>query len=242
MKIEFHTVSNQIYRALLDEIISGDLAAGTPLRLQELAERFQVSLIPVRDALQQMEGARLVEREKNRRLVVKQLSVETYNEIMEARLLLECLLLQKAIEKGTPEVKRRLRELELEMRAQSDMREFLRLNHEFHHTLYRCAEAPVLYQLVNDLWLQLSPYLKFYQHAERTHQTADTAHAGILDAFCREDADAACGFLQEDLLKAKDSVVSILKRAIARKWHTAKGERDRVSSRSRRKDEARARR
>ena len=49
-----------IAQRLHDEILNGDLAPGTRLRQEEIAERFGSSRLPVRDALRRLEADGLV--------------------------------------------------------------------------------------------------------------------------------------------------------------------------------------
>ncbi len=56
------TLSAQIYARLEDSVLSGDLAPGTKLSEEQLAESFGVSRAPVREALIALERAGLAER------------------------------------------------------------------------------------------------------------------------------------------------------------------------------------
>src|SRR5262245_29479907 len=60
-KLERASLRAQVYYALRDAIVCGDLAPGARLRDQELAERLGVSRTPVREALQRLEDEGLIE-------------------------------------------------------------------------------------------------------------------------------------------------------------------------------------
>ncbi len=55
------TKQRAVYEALRGEIMGGDLQPGEVLVIDALAKRFQVSIIPVREALRQLQSERLVE-------------------------------------------------------------------------------------------------------------------------------------------------------------------------------------
>lgn len=55
------TKQQAVYEALRAEIMDGRLAPGRGLVIDALAKRFQVSIIPVREALRQLQAERLVE-------------------------------------------------------------------------------------------------------------------------------------------------------------------------------------
>lgn len=79
-----------------DAILQGGLAPGQRLVEAELTERFGATRGGVRQALMQLEGEGLVERERNRGARVRSLSLEEAIEITEARAVLEGLCAAKA--------------------------------------------------------------------------------------------------------------------------------------------------
>jgi DNA-binding GntR family transcriptional regulator len=64
------TLADQAYRALREEIISGQLIPGERLTERQLAERLGVSPTPVREALQRLEHEHLIQRTDTRRILV----------------------------------------------------------------------------------------------------------------------------------------------------------------------------
>jgi len=75
-RFEHRTLSAAIAEHLRQEILDGQHAAGTQLRQDALAERFQVSRIPVREALFQLEAEGLLRMEPHRGAIVSSFSVE----------------------------------------------------------------------------------------------------------------------------------------------------------------------
>src|ERR1700756_4962000 len=64
------TLADQAYRALREEIISGDLKPGERLTERHLAGRLGVSPTPIREALQRLEHEHLIQRTDTRRILV----------------------------------------------------------------------------------------------------------------------------------------------------------------------------
>jgi len=58
-------LADAVYERLLEGVVSGDLAPGQRLNIDDLAEAFGVSRTPVREALARLEGARLIEVSRN---------------------------------------------------------------------------------------------------------------------------------------------------------------------------------
>ncbi|MGD9288586.1 MAG: GntR family transcriptional regulator, partial [Desulfobacterales bacterium] len=157
--VRIATISDTIYETLLESIVSGAIAPGAPLTMQGLAEQFDVSLMPVRDALKKLEGANVIERRKNRRVVVKSLSIDDFEELLEIRMHLEILAAQKATRKCTDQTLAALKRIAAETEKARTMSEFVEKNAQFHQTIYRAAQSPILQEIVDGLWLRLRPYL-----------------------------------------------------------------------------------
>ncbi len=87
-------------RRLRDAILAGELLPGTPLRAEELAQRWSVSPTPVREALQRLAGVGLVELRPQRGAVVAEASVRDVEEVYELRLLLEPVALRESLERS----------------------------------------------------------------------------------------------------------------------------------------------
>lgn len=96
------TLADAIAEGLRQAILAGALADGEVLRQADLAERFQVSRVPIREALLKLEGDGLVETRPRRGTVVTSLNAADFQEILEMRLALEPLALGFAIDRLTP--------------------------------------------------------------------------------------------------------------------------------------------
>lgn len=79
-----------IVQSLLADIFHGRLQAGQHLVTQELADRFDVSHTPIREALISLGGIGLVTLQPNRGAVVRQISSREVREVCRVRRALEC--------------------------------------------------------------------------------------------------------------------------------------------------------
>jgi len=87
--IEANTLSQQVHRNLLVEIVAGRRPSGTILRETELASELKVSRTPIREALRQLAADGLVEIHANRSAIVRSLSVEQITHVYQIREALE---------------------------------------------------------------------------------------------------------------------------------------------------------
>ncbi|MFC6491677.1 GntR family transcriptional regulator [Ancylobacter dichloromethanicus] len=93
------SAADVIFDALREAIARGDIAEGQTLRQDHIARMFNVSRIPVREALTRLEEQGLVSTQRYRGAVVTTLSTEEIREIFEFRALLEPEVLRYSVER-----------------------------------------------------------------------------------------------------------------------------------------------
>ncbi|MEU2419971.1 GntR family transcriptional regulator [Streptomyces sp. NPDC007851] len=104
-------VRERVLAALRQDIIEGRLAPGDRLVERELAERFGVSRVPVREAIRALVAEGFVLFESARRTVVRRLTPTDVKELFELREALEVYAAGLAAARATPEALAELREL-----------------------------------------------------------------------------------------------------------------------------------
>ncbi len=118
------------------------MAPGHPLRQEELAHRFGVSRLPIRDALLRLEGEGLVAVYPNRGAFVASLSADEVREIYDLRMLLEGDLLARAVPLLTTADWRRIDVALVEAAVGAHELEWATLDRAFHLVLYTPADRP----------------------------------------------------------------------------------------------------
>jgi DNA-binding GntR family transcriptional regulator len=84
-------------------ILSGDLPAGSRLKVRDLAEQVGTSVMPVREAIRRLEETGLAERVPHKGAVVKSLTFEELIHVYDVRRLLETEAARLGSERITPE-------------------------------------------------------------------------------------------------------------------------------------------
>jgi DNA-binding transcriptional regulator YhcF (GntR family) len=107
----YRTLGEMVYEVIKEAILTGALRPGQRLRQEALAETLDVSRIPVRSALMQLEREGLVSFRAGRGAVVRTLSAGQVREIYELRELLEAHAVRKVMASMTPERLARLGDL-----------------------------------------------------------------------------------------------------------------------------------
>jgi len=182
-----------IAHRLREDILSGTYAPGERIRQNELAELFDASRLPVRDALRMLESEGLINLVANTGAWVSQLSLAECEEIYQIRERVEPLLLRYAAPHLDDEMLDRLQELALQMEGSSDVEDFLRRDREFHLLSYSVAETGMLGDLVHRLWNTTQHYRRAFalQLDRHSWRVVHDEHHMITTALCEDDIDGA---------------------------------------------------
>jgi DNA-binding GntR family transcriptional regulator len=127
-----------IYDRLRAEIVGGRLQTGTRLVAADLAERYNSSTNPVREALQQLRGEGLVEILPNRGARVRAVTADFIRDISEIEQLVEPYLARAFVRIALPEDIDRLAAIQSQIEANdfADLRLHHALDFRFHQTMY----------------------------------------------------------------------------------------------------------
>lgn len=190
------------FETLRDEILAGRFPPGALLQQNDLAARFGVSRIPIRDALHRLAAARLVTVEPNRGARVIAFTDAELIEIVEMRALLESDLARRATLRAGPvdhdALAHALARSELEA-GRPGWREGDLL---FHETLHAVADRPRQSAAVRELRDACAVHAPRWNDLveETPRWLAD--HRAILEAFRSGDAAAAATHVERHVLDA----------------------------------------
>jgi len=158
------TLSDQIESRLIDLILTGQLAPGNRLIIKEIADEMGISSMPVRDALTRLAAGGVVRTEKNRGYTVNIVSEAEFQEITELRRTLEPMAAVSGCQNATPDdlkpIFHSAKAYEKAM-LNADFQAGLKVNRDFHFSIYRLAQRPVLLEFLEKLWRMISPYYHF---------------------------------------------------------------------------------
>ena len=204
------TSAARVADAVRQEILEGRLAPGAPLSQVRLAAQFDVSRIPVRDALQTLSAEGLVDLVSGTTAVVRGMSIDELQELYEMRIAIEPV----ATRLGVPNMGRAAH---LQMRHQFDVMSstddaatWLRANAAFHAAVYMQANRPRMVEMVERLRKLVDRYL--HLHLEVIGNTAHLheEHARILAAVERGDAPEAAAVTCQHLETSHEFILRYL--------------------------------
>lgn len=194
----YPTKQAMVHAALRDAIVAGRIRPGERVVIDEVARRFGVSIIPVREALRQLEAERLVTSQPHVGPVVTGFDEGAAAELFT---LLECLELaaaRHAVERATPEDLADLGKAADAVERAAPAR-WEEANARFHARLAACAHMPRIAEMlaaVSAEWERLYR-LRFRDAAAPDRARAEAEHRAVVAALERRDLDALESGLRE---------------------------------------------
>ncbi|WP_405009477.1 GntR family transcriptional regulator [Kitasatospora sp. NBC_01539] len=213
--IETRSVPDLVTAELRRSIVSGDLAPGETFSLRKIAAMLDVSFIPVREALRNLEGEGLVITRPGRSACVAPLDLDDLQGIYRIRRNLEpelagrsCLLISDA------ELDRLQTQVEDFGDPQHTIQTVYDSHHEFHAALLAPAAGTWEMRVLNMLWRAAERYIRIgfgrIDPAPEDKLRRRHAHEVLLEAFRRRDPDAAAEAVLVHLTRNEETALRAL--------------------------------
>ncbi|MEM7707302.1 MAG: GntR family transcriptional regulator [Pseudomonadota bacterium] len=207
------THSQRIAQAIEDEIVSGKRAPGSHLNEQEIADQFDVSRTPVREAMRHLASSGLAQMRPRRGAVVAQVPVTRLIQMFEAMSELEGICARLAARRMTDEQKAQLKHVHegyAELAKPESANEYYDASLEFHRHIFRGTQNEVLAEVANRLFRQLNAYRRRQlRQAQRTSQSFEE-HQAVLDAILAGDEQEAERRMRDHTHVVSDSVLDFI--------------------------------
>lgn len=202
------TTAGALAEQLRNEINAGRWSVGTVLRQDDLAARFAVSRIPIREALAHLhtEGLLVVEHYRGAR--IKGLGPDQIEELFDLRLLIESDLLRRATPAHTRQSLRQLRQIQTQLRAEETRLGWITTDRAFHEALYAPAGRPRSLALVGQLRAPMERFSAQQLSPAARHQEWDQEHLALISAVGNGDIDAALAALKRHLDETRATVLA----------------------------------
>ncbi len=210
----FKTRAQFVADDLRRRILGGEFQGGTQLRQDALAKDYDVSRIPVREALLTLESEGLVEFHAHRGAFTTELSVAKIRELFDLRVLLETYVLRHAIgeltEEDLLEAERILEKYDDALNSGGEIDNWSEYNFAFHQALYAPARLPETLALISQLNTKSDRYIRMQLLYTQEIEKAEREHHGLLDFARQGKADEACELLQRHIQEACEGIVTLL--------------------------------
>ncbi|MHA7775187.1 GntR family transcriptional regulator [Roseibium sp. M-1] len=202
--------AEKIATALEDEIVSGAHRPGVELKQGEIAARFAVSRIPVRDALQLLAARGLIDLVPNRRARVIRLSAAEIEEVYDLRVLLETDCLRQAIRRVTPAELERIDKALAHSNIDATTSRWAESDWMFHETLYAPARRPRQIAMIEELRRTCRIHIAGYGILPSRTEDWLQDHADIVKAMKTGAEDEAVRILERHIATARGTLLAAL--------------------------------
>jgi DNA-binding GntR family transcriptional regulator len=206
------TLQERVYRRVCDLILDGEIAPGQLVTIQSLADAFEVSHMPVREALKRLTAAKALTVVSGRSIGIPPLNRASLNDLRNVRLEIEALAAIWAARRitdaeldGMEDLYRKLGQAN----AKGDARSFLRANHAFHFAIYRAARSETLLTIIENLWLQIGPYFNLLR-GSGNYEVSNTHHQAIVDGLKARDEKQVSDSVRADIEAAYQVLLGLV--------------------------------
>lgn len=203
------SLSDVVYERLRDEIIHGDIEDESRLSQVELAERYGVSRIPIREALRRLQAESLVVATPYHPFVVRNVTPEQVVELVDIRAALEDLSLSRREKLSEAEIAA-LRKINKQMASKNGRGDaWFELDRELHRVM--AGSNTMTVEMIDEVRDRVHRYVSTRVSAKPGRTAATEEHAGIIDALESGDMKLARKRLHDHIMHSRASIVGRLR-------------------------------
>ena len=194
-------VHDEVYKKLRDKILYGFLWPGDVLTLRGLASEFATSVMPVRESVRRLWSEGALKLSVSGRISIPTLNSDRFNELIRLRKIIETELVVKAMPRAHQALIDRLEAINKNMEDFAKLQEanlYIGANMEFHRTLYLRAQSPIMLSMLETVWLQLSPTIRFGL-SENWNLLDKNEHDSILKALKKNHSENLSALIDKDI-------------------------------------------
>jgi len=202
------STAERAYEAIRQQILSGELQEGAPIRQDDIAAQMGVSKIPVREALMRLQSEGWVTLKRNAGAFVTPLTASDCVEMLDLRIALECRALEIAVPNMAPSDLALAEQLLKRYERADSPQSWSDLNLAFHQALYAPANRPRLVATAQAAQERMGRFLRTHLSAVNDHQRSYDEHFAIHQACAAGDTKTAVRLLRKHLEQTQREVMA----------------------------------
>lgn len=214
-KLNRLSLPEALAESLRERILNGEFKEGEALVQETIAAEYEVSRMPVREALRQLEASGLVVTRMHKGAFVNTIPLDQISELFELRALLECEIFTHAIPRmktaHISDAKGVLSQLE-DAYHHNDIKLWGKLNWEFHRTLYVPAERVQTLQVIQGINVQTDRYIRLQLLLTEALEEAERDHKELLQLAIKGDVEGGVNKLRTHINNAGHNLLIALKK------------------------------
>ena len=202
--ISKESLSQQAYLAIRGSLMRSRLKPGQKLIAREVAKELGISVTPVRESLLRLVSEHGLTMDERGTVMVPTLDLDRCVEIRDLRTLLEGEGASQAALRATDvEINQLVAIHERYIRAEREQQFAAALaeNENFHFALCRMARSPMLFRIVENLWMQFGPVLAYlYEGPRRPFGGGKHGHEHVIEGLGKRSPKMAREGIRRDII------------------------------------------
>ena len=211
---EYLPLRDVVFNTLRQAILKGELKPGERLMEIALAERLGVSRTPIREAMRKLEQEGLVVMIPRRGAQVANITEKDLNDVLEVRIALENVAIEKACARMTEEEMRRLwlaaKEFEHTI-AEGNLVKLAEADVAFHEVIYQASDNKRLIQVLNNMREQIYRYRVEYLKDENNYPTLMKEHKDIVEGLVRKNKTQVTETMHQHVKNQAEAVKDMIR-------------------------------
>lgn len=190
----YELLSQKIYKKLKEEISRGSLKPGMKLYASKISDDLNVSITPVREALQRLASDGLLDISPNKAMVVKEVSIETVKAVLQVRGALDGLAAYMSASKINESEKKELEKIVQKMKLviqKNDISCYCNLDTNFHNLIYEISGNKMIVQMIEYMKSFLYRYRYKSYNIKGRMEKSFQEHCKILESLIENNSKKA---------------------------------------------------
>jgi len=211
------SLSNQAYEIIKTEIITCVFEPGSQIAQPKLAERYDIGMTPIREALKRLSQEGLVQSVPRYGYIVSPITFSSIAEIYEVRSILESATARLAAKRATQEQLEeiiQLQDFKIIPKDRENFRLFFSRNEKLHLKIGEASGNKQIYNMVRELHDKTVRFFHFGLKVEESSEEMRQEHLQIAQALYARDAVKAEKLIGEHIMHAQSRAIEGLSRRL----------------------------
>ncbi|EPC7178429.1 FCD domain-containing protein [Acinetobacter baumannii] len=205
--------TENVYLCIREAIISGSLAPGMKIKINELCKKNNASLGAVREALSRLTAEGLVQSEAQKGFTITPISIEDLKNLATTRIEIESLCLEHSINSGDLDWESNIlaayHRLKMTPERKADQpdttsNEWENAHQKFHYLLVSACKNSWLLKMREFLYAQGERYRRLSTHYDQDHRNLNEEHEELMHAVLTKNIPLAKELMKNHILKTTE--------------------------------------
>ena len=204
------TASQDLYTQLSRDMCEGRYSPGEVVSIRGIAQRYDTTTMPAREAVRWLVAAGALEFVDSRKIIVPEMNKERYQDVLYSRHALEGEIAERAFTNITAAVIDELERIDQALNvsiSDTDLAAYMQINYQFHFTIYQLADSKTLMRLIQILWMQYGPSMRYICSRWGESPVESDHHDEIVQALRRGDVKAFRAAVEADVEQGMQLIV-----------------------------------